>query len=113
MDGIIPESRKISDTSGLSNSDPHCDIFSIESPSNTIEIDAKQSSTFANVSQDGYRKQVEHLAKNEGEKFAVSELARRRSTSPSDAILIKRVTVPVLRVNTEEADLKSGNEFTG
>jgi len=116
MDGVTPESRKAPDSSDLSTFDPHgSDLLSIANPSttsslNTTEINANQSSAFQKIREDSST-QEEHVTKHQVDNATISELEFRRPTSPSDAILIKRISVPTLRINTRDGGLESENEL--
>lgn len=116
MDGITSTLRKAPDSLDLSNSDHRGDISSTANLSptgslNMLEFDARLPPAFQNLSQQDSSKQVDLSAKYQREISTVPELAYRRSTSPSDAILIKRITVPILRVDTGDAGLGSANEL--
>jgi len=117
MEGVTLDPKKASDSSDPSAFDPHGETLSPANISPTsslkmIEIGTTQRSIFQNMSWENNSKQQEHLTKHQGEDFTPSELPCRRSTSPSDAILIKRISVPTLKLNTEDAGLGSVNELT-
>ena len=115
MDGITPDTRKASDSLDFSAFYPNGDVTSGASSSptnsvNTIEIDAQQRPTFQNLCRQESTKQEDLFNNQQREASTVTELASQRSTSPSDAVLIKRTAVPLLRLDTGDTDLESASE---
>lgn len=114
IDVVTPKLRIAPTPLDLVTSSSHRDQLSTAntsptSPLRICALNTKQHPNLPSLPPRDPSSQKENSAEWNGERYIVSKFAHRRSSSPSDAILIKRTAVPILRVNTGDTDLGLAN----